>query len=337
MRRPWLPGFGLATLLFVLASTAAAAPPTADTILHQVKQALEPAQSSLRKVTLSVTQDGETAKVEFGEARGRRGDKNHILIAVLAPADLRGTALLVKEEPGGPNDDTWSYIPAIRRVRKLVAPEAYSAFLNSEFTYSDLAFVSARETVSLANDETRDGAHVYVLNAVPKQTWYYSRIETTVAADTHLPIERRYFDPAGALWKVERWQGVSLINGIPTALSVTIEDVQTKSSSTMTITDLEYGSDVPEALLQPGNLPSAAGFPGLGVAAGAGRTLTYGPPPSSPPRPARARTTERYQRCGESYRRGTFTLRESGGEKPRRSSQPTARRRARPRSPPGRS
>jgi hypothetical protein len=238
-----------------------AAPPTAATIVGQMKQALEPPKSSLRKVTLTVSQGGETSTVQLGEARGRHGDKNHVLIVVLSPTDLRGTAFLVKEEQTGPNDVTSAYIPWIRRVRTLVAPEAYSAFLNSDFTYSDLSFVDVRETVTLEGEETHDGAKVYKLKAVPKQKWYYSSIETTVAADTGMPIERRYFDPAGALWKVARWEGVSVIDGFPTALSVTIEDVQAKSSSTMTITDLKYDATVPDALLQTMNMPAAATSP----------------------------------------------------------------------------
>jgi hypothetical protein len=132
----------MAMALVVVAGKPAAASPDAATVASQMKRALEPAQSSLRKVTLAVSQDGETREVSLGEARGKVGNDGHVLIVVLAPVDLRGTAFLVKEEAAGPNDTTWMYIPAVRRVRTLVSPEAYSAFLNSDFTYSDLAFVN---------------------------------------------------------------------------------------------------------------------------------------------------------------------------------------------------
>jgi hypothetical protein len=82
-----------------------------------------------------------------------------------------------------------------------------------------------------------------------------------MAADSFLPIERHYFDPAGALWKVERWEGVVTIQGVPTALRMGIEDVQAKSRSTLRVTDLEYGAQVPEALFEPRNLPQAVGSP----------------------------------------------------------------------------
>ncbi len=257
-----LSALGTAVLALAITTKAMAAAPDADTVAKQMKQALEPAQSSLRKVTLAVSQDGETREVMLGEARGRAGAESHILVVVLAPQDLRGTAFLVKEEPAGMNDTTWMYIPAVRRVRKLVSPEAYSAFLNSDFTYSDLGFVNTRPSVSMQSEETRSGAaRAYLLRAVPKESWYYSKIETTVAADSYLPIERHYFDPAGALWKVERWDGVAVINGVPTALRATIDDVQYKSQSSLKVTDLQYGAQVPETLFQPDNLPEAVSSP----------------------------------------------------------------------------
>jgi len=252
---------GTVAVLLVAAGSAMAAPPDVAAIVSQMKQALEPAQSSLRKTTLAVTQEGETSTVSLGEARGKLKDANHVLIVVLAPADLRGTAFLVREKPAGPNDTTWVYTPYVRRVRTLVSPEAYSA-LNSDFTYADLAFVNTRPALSLqAEDTSGGGAQAFRVRAVPKETWYYSRIETTVAADSHLPIERQYFDPAGALWKVERWEGLSTINGVPTALKVSMDDTQAKSRSTLTVTDLRYGADVPEALFQPANLPTAINSP----------------------------------------------------------------------------
>jgi hypothetical protein len=100
---------GIAALRLVTATTflpavmsvtagvsAAASSPDAATIVGRMKLALEPAQSSLRRVTLAVSQDGETRELTLGEARGKAGDESHILVVVLAPADLRGTAFLVR-------------------------------------------------------------------------------------------------------------------------------------------------------------------------------------------------------------------------------------------------
>jgi hypothetical protein len=248
-------------LVLAIAATAAAAPPDAATIVSSMKKALEPAQSSLRKSTLTVTQQGSTSKVTLGEARGKRGESNRILTVVLAPPDLRGMAYLVQEGPASSNNAVSVWLPAIGRVRTLVSPEAYSAFLNSDFTYADLGFTSLLSTYTIDAEDTVAGARVFRIQAVPPERWYYTRIVTTVAADTSLPIERKFYDPANELWKVERFEGVSTINGVPTAITTSMDDVQAKSNSTITVTDLQYGATIPDALLEPSGLPQAASSP----------------------------------------------------------------------------
>src|SRR5262249_26670762 len=130
----------VSTLLVAVAMTtptiAAAEAPDVKTIVSRVKQATEPTAPSLRKLTLTVSQGGARSQVMLGQARGKVAGGNRILTVVLAPADLRGTAYLVQEMPANDNDQLWIYVPAIGRVRTVVGPEAFSAFLNSDFTYS---------------------------------------------------------------------------------------------------------------------------------------------------------------------------------------------------------
>ena len=253
----------VAFALFVLlgAGRGVAAPPDVKTIIANMKQAMEPAPASLRKVRLTVAQEGATSSITLGEARAKGADGNRILAVVLAPADLRGTAYLTLEQPASNADKLWVYVPAIGRVREVVSPEAYSAVLNSDFTYADLGFVTNRSKYSLLGEETTNGVHVYKIQAVPPQTWYYARVVTTVAADSSLPIDRTYYDPANELWKVERFQGVSTIDGVPTALTTTMDDMQSKSRSTLEVTDLRYGAQVPDALMRPESLPQAVASP----------------------------------------------------------------------------
>src|SRR2546427_12125610 len=78
------------------------------------------------------------------------------LNVVLAPESLRGAAFLVQDD-GAASDVQWLYIPAIGRVRRLVSPEAYSAFLNSDFTYADLGFVDTGARYRLLGTKTYDG------------------------------------------------------------------------------------------------------------------------------------------------------------------------------------
>src|SRR5258705_7355052 len=165
----------------LVASAAGAAGPDAKALVAKMKDAFEPAKASARTVTLTVTNEGTSTQVVLGQARTTSGGGKQVLTVVLAPAELRGMAYLIQEQPQGPNDKIWNYIPAIGRVRTLVSPEAYSAFLNSDYTYSDLGFVSLRAKYGAVKEETVNGAKAYSVETIPPSSWYYSRIVSTIA------------------------------------------------------------------------------------------------------------------------------------------------------------
>jgi Outer membrane lipoprotein-sorting protein len=255
----------LMTIAILSATDARAQPPDVQALVAGMKQALEPVRPSLRKMTLTVAQGGTTSTVTLGQARGIVGGANLILTVVLAPGDLRGTAYLVQEQAASASDRLWTYVPAIGRVRTVVGPEAFSAFLNSDFTYSDLGFTALRWTYTVKDGDAVNGAKTYRVEGVPQQQWYYARVVSLIAADGFMPIQRDFFDPANQPWKVERFETVKTVNGVPTPLLVSMDDTQSKSRTTLTITDLAYDAQVPEALLKPEGMPKAVESPVWGA------------------------------------------------------------------------
>ena len=252
-------------LLFLAASRTVAGAPDAASIVHHMKEALEPARSSTRKLTIAVSgQTGQAAQWTAGQAREKRGDGSRMLTVILAPEDARGLAILVQDR-GNEADKQWVYVPAVRRVRELSRVEAYQAFLNTDFTYADLGFVNPRERYELLGTEQRDGVQTYKVQAVPREQWYYSRIVTWVAADSWLPIRREFHDPAGLLWKVETWGNVVRIDGVPIPLLDKMEDVRQGGSTEMRMSEVLWDRELPPALFDPKNLPEAASSPVWGA------------------------------------------------------------------------
>jgi hypothetical protein len=249
----------LAALVVVssLVAPASAAPPDVRGLVQRMKAALEPARPGVRRFTLTVNQDQETSQVTVGEARKQmKGGAWRFLLAVLAPAAVQGTAYLVQE--GGPGQDIqWFYLPYVRRVRTLVSSEAYSAFLNSDFTFADLGFVSTGATYRLLGEGSQDGAKTYRIQGVPKETWYYSRWVTTMNATTGMPISRDIYDPANQLWKRQRWERVTVIDGVAIPTHISMEDVQAKSRTDIRVNGADYDAAVPDTLFDPEQLPAA--------------------------------------------------------------------------------
>jgi len=249
-------------ILGALTATARAEPPDARAVVAGMKSVLEPTRPSIRKLTMRVSGGGlgETSEVVLGQARGTVGTERRTLNVVLAPESLRGTAFLVQDD-GAASDVQWLYIPAIGRVRRLVSPEAYSAFLNSDFTYADLGFVDTGARYRLLGTKTYDGTRALEIEGLPKESWYYGRTVTSVASDSGRPLERKLYDPAKRLWKVERWGETSAVDGVPTVLRVSMEDLQAKTRTDIDVSAVRYDVPVPGALLEPAQLSKAASSP----------------------------------------------------------------------------
>jgi hypothetical protein len=247
-----------ALVLVVSAVHAIAGPPEIDTIVERMKSALEPVKPSIRRLTFRASGDGPPAPITVGEARKRVGRSSRHLLVVLAPEVLRGTAGLMYE--GGEADDLqWIYSPVIRRVRTIVSPEAYTSFLNSDFTYADLGFVAMRATYALLGEEEIDGEKAWKVEGVPRDRWYYGRTVTWVNQRSGLPHKREFYTPANVLWKVERWDRISTVQGVPTAMRRTMEDVLHKTRTEIDVSSVNYEVWLPDELFDPHELPSAVG------------------------------------------------------------------------------
>lgn len=132
---------------------------------------------------------------------GADGDKS--VVRFMKPADVRGVATLIHEHPKG-TDDTWLYLPANRRKRRISGSNRTASFQGTEFTYEDLSslIISKYAWKLLGEDELRGVGDVYKLEAKPQyKNTGYQRL-TIYLNPKHWRIERiDYYDKAGRLLK----------------------------------------------------------------------------------------------------------------------------------------
>jgi len=184
-----------------------------------------------------------------------------MLMVILEPEYLKGTALLVWERENEPTS-MMVYLPFIRRVRKLESVEQYDAFLGTDFTYADLGFIKLHEGYRPLGKEKHAGVPAYkVEEKVPQERFFYSRIITWIATDSLLPLQRNYYAPNGELWKTELFEDVSVIDGVPTPLRIEMKDVEEGTSTELTLREVDYNADIPDAIFSPKELSEVAAQP----------------------------------------------------------------------------
>jgi hypothetical protein len=244
------------------AAAAAADMPKPETLLRQEKAWLEPATPSTRKLAVTVrSKAGDAVELQAAQARGTVDGANYVLTVLLAPSDVRGTALLIQEQKGKPGAQ-WLYLPYLRRVRRVLPVNEFEPFLNTEFTVADMGFVSLQDRkLSLLGSEAVNGKDAYKLQEVPDDRRTFKRLVTWIAKDTGQPLKREYYDVGDQLWMVETFEDVAAVHDVPTAQRVRMEDVQTGYGSEYRVRDLAYGVPIPKQLFDWQQLPAAADHP----------------------------------------------------------------------------
>lgn len=155
---------------------------------------------------------GDKVERQFAQTvlEGTVGDKS--IVRFLLPAEIRGVAALIHEHPRA-TDDSWLYLPASRRVRRISGANRSASFQGTEFTYEDLSgFSVERYDWRYLRDATVNGEPVYLLEARPRYAdSAYSRLEIALHR-THYRGERAvFYDLAGRKLKTltqTRWQQV---------------------------------------------------------------------------------------------------------------------------------
>jgi hypothetical protein len=238
--------------------TAEASPSDVMAIVQDMQEVFEPERPTVRKIEVSIS--GESRLYTRWVARKAAKtfpEGKRTLLVLLDPRDVRGNALLMQQRKNE-DDMRWLYVPAVRRVRQILPVRAYEPFLNTDFTYADLGFLDYSGTYRLLGEEKRAQEEAYKVEFTPKSTWYYSRVITWVSKDTHLPLERDYYDVGGKLWKEEIFDQVTVVNGIPTPLRIVMKDVQNETESVFDVSEVRYDIDIPKHLFDPGALSRAA-------------------------------------------------------------------------------
>lgn len=201
--------FRLATALALLLSAgAASAAPTAEEIMKQDFLASKVGDSTQDATFRLVNAQGqERMRGTTGETKLLPGTTDNRRIVVFnSPADIRGTRTLLIEHSGA-DDDIWIYLPAMKKVRRLVASNKKDSFVGTDFSYGDVIGHKVDDwSHTLAREETFGGFDCWVIESTPKtpqvaDTSGYSKRISWIDKRSYVAVRTDIFDRQGAFLK----------------------------------------------------------------------------------------------------------------------------------------
>lgn len=185
------------------------------------------------------------------------GNVTKMLIKFISPADVKGTTILVYDYENQ-DDNMWIYMPALRKVRRIVSSEKGKNFMGSEFTNADMSKpnMSDFEYTTLGS-ETYEGKNCWKIEskcktqAIQNANGFSKRI-SYIDKTNYVCYKIEYYDFTGKLHRIQSIGNYKKqSNEKFFAYKMEMENVQTKRKSEMIIDKFQIGSQLPESAFAP--------------------------------------------------------------------------------------
>lgn len=160
----------------------------------------------------------ERVRKTFGTTKlAENGIDTMRMTRFMSPPDVKGTVSLLIEH-ADKDDDIWIYLPALKKVRRLVSNNKKDSFMGTDFTYADVIGYKVGEwSYKLLKEEKVDGQPCYVIEALPKSDAVktsngYSKRIGWLRKDNLMTVKMDYWDEAGQMLKTSSYSDIQLVD-----------------------------------------------------------------------------------------------------------------------------
>jgi hypothetical protein len=175
--------------------------------------------------------------------RGYLGEQQ-MYVYFQRPADVNKMVFMVHKKLAG-DDDRWLYLPALDLVKRIAASDKRTSFVGSDYFYED---VSGRSIDADHHQLLKTTSNYYVLRHTPKdpESVEFAYYDMYVHKQTFIPVQIEFFDRSEVKYRVAKALKVDTIQGFPTVLEASMENLKTGSKTLMKYRQVNYDIGVPE-------------------------------------------------------------------------------------------
>lgn len=179
-----------------------------------------------------------------------------------SPADIRGTSYLNNDwDDPQRDDDSWLYLPALQRVKRIASSDTSDSFLGSDFTYADINGLELDwyDYRFINESEEVDGFDTWVIEVTPKESMKeqaeeatgYSRLQTWIRKDNFVQVRAQAWELRANRIKYFNSSDIEQVDGIWTTRrlqAITTRNGRQEHASVLQLNDIEYNTDVDDEL-----------------------------------------------------------------------------------------
>lgn len=177
----------------------------------------------------------------------------------LSPADVQGTAYMTYDwEDNGKEDDSWLYLPAMEKIKRVASSEESGSFMGSDFSYTDINGIDIEDfNYTMEKDsDVIDGHDCWVVKSEPKNEDIIDKTGYTgstlwVRKDNFMNVQSIINVKKGKRVKYFSAKDIEEIQGVWTAKTlqmVTTRNDKLEHSSVFRIDSVQYNQNVDETM-----------------------------------------------------------------------------------------
>lgn len=227
---------------------------TANEIAKKVHD-LPTGKTSSYTVSLTlIDKKGKERNREISSYTMKDGTTDKTVLVFKTPKDVAGISYLSYDYPdkadGSTVDsDSWIYLPAMKKVRRVSGSSKDDDFQGTDFTYDDIGTRSlSKDNFAILGEEKVDGFDCWILEAKAKDTKAkVSRRVTWVDKKSYVVRKGEYYDKQNKLQKTLTCENIKQVKGYWTTQKMTMTNVQTNHKTVYEIKDLKYDEKVNES------------------------------------------------------------------------------------------
>lgn len=250
---------------------SAAEPTTAYEIMARVDARDQGTSSVATSTMVLIDKKNRQRSRQLKQYAKEYSDAKKYMAHFLTPADLKDTVYINYDwSASGTEDDSWLYLPALNKVKRIASEDRSGAFLGSDFSYADISgFELAWYDYTLINEnETVDGLDCWVIEYQAKEEFRDKVLTTTgdlktqtwVRKDIYFQVKSKIWKSRGGKIKYYLASDIENIDGVWTAKKmqmITTKNDQREHSSIFQIQDIRYGENIRDDIFIPDNMQRA--------------------------------------------------------------------------------
>ncbi len=239
-------------ILFLAAGSCCVAEELTGYEVARRADAVDKGKTSSYTATMTLTNKKGTVRTREIFMRSKDyGDVKKSVIVFAKPKDVAGVSYLSHDYPdkadGTKQDsDSWLYMPAMKKVRRISGSGKDDDFMGTDFTYADMGDRGlTKDTFTLLGEDTVDGMDCWMVESVAKDKkektqrrviWY--------CKENYKIVKGEYYDKQNTLSRVLSCSDIRKIDGIWTVGKMFMRNVKTEHSTVLEMRNIRYNMEV---------------------------------------------------------------------------------------------